>query len=70
MTVKEMIEAEIDSMGSADLEELYEIIRRFARERQASRKQTLIAQLKSIEIDALEDFAANHDRYVQGQESG
>ncbi len=70
MTVKEKIEAEIETMGNAELEELYELIKHFSQRHRTGERSSLMAKLKKIEIDAPEDFAANHDKYVQGGEVG
>jgi hypothetical protein len=67
MVTKELIKTEIDSMSSQDLEELYTLIRRFARSKQQAKKQSLMSRLKRIVIEAPEDFAANHDLYVVGE---
>jgi hypothetical protein len=67
MVTKELIKTEIDSMSSQDLEELYTLIRRFARSKQQAKKQSLMSKLKRIVIEAPEDFAANHDLYVVGE---
>ena len=66
MITKELIRAEIDNLSGEYLEELYEIIKRFAQSKRQAKKQSLISRLKSIAIDAPEDFAANHDLYVTG----
>lgn len=66
MITKELIRAEIDSVSGEYLEELYEIIKRFAQSKRQAQKQNLMSRLKSIAIDAPEDFAASHDLYVTG----
>jgi hypothetical protein len=67
METKELIYTEIDNVSGEHLEELYEIIRRFVESKRQARQPSLMARLKSITIDAPEDFAANHDLYVTGE---
>jgi ferritin-like protein len=69
MITKELIRAEIDNVSGEHLEELYEIIKHFAQSKRQAKKQNLMSRLKSITIDAPEDFAANHDLYVTGRPS-
>jgi hypothetical protein len=66
MITKGLIRAEIDNVSGEHLEELYEIIKRFAQSKRQAKKQNLMSRLKSITINAPEDFAANHDLYVTG----
>jgi len=66
MITKELIRAEIDNVSGEYLEELYEIIKRFAQSKRQAKKQSLMSRLKSITIDGPEDFAVNHDLYVTG----
>ena len=67
MTTKEAIKAEIDKMGEEALDELYELIRDFARSRVSSEKPTLMDSLLEIQIEGPEDFAANLDLYLSGE---
>jgi plasmid stabilization system protein ParE len=67
VVTKELIQTEIESLGRQDIEELYDLIKRFAQSKRQARKQSLMSKLKSIAIDAPEDFAANHDLYVIGE---
>lgn len=69
MTVKEMIEAEINAMSGEELQELYGVIQKFAQSKRKKKKSSLMAQLKRIRIDAPEDLAENHDLYVAGVKS-
>jgi len=66
MIIKELIRAEIDNVSGEYLEELYEIIKRFAQSKRQAKKQSLMSRLKGIAIDGPQDFAANHDLYVTG----
>jgi len=67
MTVKELIQVEIDAVNGEDLQELYDLIKRFAHSKRQAKTHSLMETLKSIAIDAPEDFAANHDLYVAGE---
>jgi len=67
VVTRELIQTEIESLERHDLEELYDLIKRFAQSKRQARKQSLMSKLKSIAIDAPEDFAANHDLYVIGE---
>jgi hypothetical protein len=69
VTTKELIRAEIDRVNEEHLEDLYELVREFARARTPTGKSSLMAKLQSIQIDAPEDFAANLDLYTSGQKS-
>ncbi len=63
MTTKELIYAEIDKLGTENLDELYEVVKQFAHVK-ATRSQTgALAQLKRIKIQGPEDFSANLDLY-------
>jgi hypothetical protein len=67
MTTRELIQAEIDNLSGEYAEELYDLIKRFTQSKQRAQKQSLMSKLKSIAIDAPEDFAATHDLYVIGE---
>ena len=61
MKTKELIQAEIDSIGEEHLDELYRLIKQFAQSKRHAQRSSFMARLKSIKIDAPEDFAANLD---------
>ncbi|CAN5276397.1 hypothetical protein BH23GEM4_BH23GEM4_05470 [soil metagenome] len=65
MTTKELIRAEIERVGEEYMDELHALIRTFARSKQRTDKQSLMAKLKTIRIDAPEDFAADFDLYAR-----
>jgi hypothetical protein len=68
MITKELIHAEIENIREEDLDELFQIIRRFAEARASSpRKSGALSKLKQIKIRAPEDFAANLDLYLSGE---
>ena len=64
---KELIQVEVDNVDDEHLEELYDLIKRFSQEKQSGAKPSFMAKLKSVQIDAPEDFAANLDLYVSGE---
>ena len=70
MTMREVIEAELDKIDDAYLGELYEIIQQFAQTRQTGKKQTLMSKLRAIQIDGPADLAANLDKYVLPESYG
>lgn len=66
MTLKDSIEAEIDELEEDNLDELYELVKRFA-ETKAQKKPGILSKLKQIKIQAPEDFAANVDLYLSNE---
>ncbi len=70
MTTKEMILREVESARDEDLEELYELVRRFNNTRtQPPNEEGALVRLLRIRIDAPADFSANLDQYVSGEKS-
>lgn len=67
MITKELIHSEVDSISDEYLDELYSMIKRFVESRKIGKKQSFMSKLKSIQIDAPEDFAANLDLYMSGE---
>ena len=74
MTTKERIQAEIERVSDEeDLTELYELVKGFTESRrnsnggQVAGKQSLMSKLRSIAIDAPEDFSANFEQYASGE---
>ena len=67
MTTKELIQAEIDQVSEGDLDELYKLVKDFTQSKQQSPKQSLMSKLRSIKIDAPEDFSTNFDLYLSGE---
>lgn len=67
MTVKELIYAEIDKVGEENLNELYEVVKRFTQTKATQPKPGVLSRLKRIKIQAPEDFAANLDLYLSGE---
>ena len=67
MVTKELIQREIDSVGVEYLPELYDLIQHFTQSKGQVKKTTLMSKLKSIRIDAPEDFSARHDAYITGE---
>ena len=67
MTTKEMIQAEIDNLSEEELKQLYDLVKYFARNKSQSNKQSFMARLRNIKIDAPADFAENFDLYLNGE---
>jgi len=67
MRTKELIQAEIDRINEEDLDELYSLVKDFTQSKQPSRKQSLMAKLRRIRIDAPDDFSTNFDLYASGE---
>ncbi len=67
MTMRELIDAEINKVGEENLGELYEVVKQFAQTRSVERKQGALSKLKRIKIEAPEDFAVNLDLYLSGE---
>jgi hypothetical protein len=74
MTTKERIKAEIEHVSDEEeLNELYELVKGFTESRRHSNggkiagKQSLMSKLRSIAIDAPEDFSANFEQYSSGE---
>lgn len=69
MSVREAINAEINSLSDPDLHQLYPVIKSFVESRQ-SREGTgkgLLAKLRTVQIDAPADFARHLDEYTSGE---
>jgi hypothetical protein len=58
--LKDLIKAEIDKLEEENLDELYELVKRFA-ETKSQNKSGILSKLKQIKIQAPKDFAANVD---------
>ncbi len=67
MTTKELIQAEIDSVPEEELDRLYEWVKSFNELRPKDEERSFMSKLRSIQIDAPEDFAANLDLYLSGE---
>lgn len=67
MTTKELIRAEIDQLREEDLDELYNLVKNFIHSKGQSPKQSLMAKLSSIRINAPEDYSTNFDLYASGE---
>lgn len=69
MTTKELIQAEVEQLREEDLDELYKLVKSFSESRKQIAGKSLMSKLRSIKIEAPEDFAANFDLYVSGEKS-
>ena len=68
MTVKELIQAEIDKIPEEELNELYQLIKEFT-DKKNSTKKGILSQLKQIKIQRPTDLSVNFDKYSYQQES-
>ncbi|MEP0872271.1 hypothetical protein NDA01_20875 [Trichocoleus desertorum AS-A10] len=66
MTIRELIQAEINQLPEESLEDVYRLLKRFTQARQ-QQTQSLMSKLKSIKIDALEDFSTDYGLYIAGK---
>lgn len=69
MATREEIKSEVEKVPEERLDELYSVVRTFSEEKPADGKQSLMAKLRSIQIEGPEDFAANLDLYLNGEKS-
>lgn len=57
MTTQKLIESELSNLSEEQLNQVYEVIKKFHNYPQNPTKSSLMAQLKQIEIDAPQDFS-------------
>jgi hypothetical protein len=69
MTTKELIQAEIGTLSESDLNELYDMIKRFVEAKRRAGSMSLMSKLKRVKIYAPPDFATNLDLYMSGEKS-
>lgn len=62
MTVKELIQAEIEKMPEAELNEVYQLIKEY-NEKKDNSKKGVLSKIKQIKIQAPKDFSVNFDHY-------
>lgn len=67
MTTKEMIQTEIDKLSEDELRRLYDVVKGLKQSKAGQSKGSFMSRLKSIQITAPEDFAANLDLYLSGE---
>lgn len=69
MSVREAINAEINSLSDPELYQLYPVIKTFVESRQPSgnTRTGLLAKLRTVQIDAPADFARHLDEYTSGE---
>lgn len=67
MTTKEMIQAEIEKLSEDELKKLYDVVRDLNQSKAGNSKGSFMSRLRSIQISAPEDFAANLDLYLSGE---
>lgn len=69
MISKELIKSEIDNVPEERLDSLYSIVKQYSRHRSKNGGPSLMSKLKSVTIDAPEDFAENIDLYLSGDKA-
>ena len=69
MTTKELIYAEIDTLGEDMLNELYTVIRQFVQSKRATKRPSFMSKLQQIQIEAPVDFSVNFEKYASGEKS-
>ena len=67
MATKEQIYAEVDRVGDEHLDELYQLVKDFTNSKTNGSKPGLMSQLRTIKIEAPEDFSENFDLYASGE---
>lgn len=67
MTLKELIQVEIEKIEEENLKELYNLIISFIQKKRQEKKKSLLSNLKNIKIKGPEDFSINHELYASGK---
>lgn len=67
MISRAALKAEIDSLQEQDLEIVHSLLQSIIRQYDATRRETFMAKLKRIQIDAPPDFSQNIERYLRQQ---
>ncbi len=52
MSIKELIQAELDTLSDEDLDALYALIKQFTQSKRLAKPRSLMATLQGIQIDA------------------
>ncbi len=69
MINKELIKTEIDRIRDEDLDELYELIKRFAQSKKGREQLTFVERLLESQSDGPTNMTANYDHYVVNTET-
>jgi len=68
MVTRALVQAELERLNADELSKVYRYIKQVSQDNpQTARKKSLMASLSAIKIEGPEDFAANHDLYVNGE---
>ena len=67
MISRAALKAEIDSLQEQDLDIVHSLLQSIIRQYDATRRETFMAKLKRIQIDAPPDFSQNIERYLKQQ---
>lgn len=65
MTTKELIESEIQTMDESQLSALYQAAKQIGKKKTVT--PSIMSKLKSVKIQAPEDFSTNFDLYASGE---
>lgn len=69
MVTKEIIKSEIERVPEERLEELYEVVKVYARSDAERNGSTLFSKLMEIELEGPADFSENLDPYLSGEKT-
>ena len=69
MTIKELIQAEMEQLNETELQEIYRFMQEHTKCKQKINKQSLMSKLSQIKIDAPKDFSINFDLYTNGEKN-
>jgi hypothetical protein len=70
MVTRELVLAELDRLNSDELSRVYRYIKQVTNKpSKTAKKKSLMSSLNAIEIEAPQDFSANHDYYASGEKS-
>lgn len=67
MITKDLIHKELEKIPEEHLEELYEVIQRFAQIKLSKPKPGVLSKLSNIKIQGPEDFSSHLDLYLSGE---
>jgi hypothetical protein len=68
MVTRELVQAELERLNTAELSKVYRYIKQVEQDKpKTAKKKSLMASLSAIKIEGPEDFAANHDLYASGE---
>ncbi len=69
MTTKELLLREIEQLNEEELEALFALVQEFLEQKDNEENIGFLERLGKITIEGPEDFAENHDLYLNGEKS-